>query len=86
MDLKYKKYIFKIMQQGNSEINNKEDFVALIYGWLAGGMVFGLKGGGRGVELSWNQTHLSSELLNWVFGLVPLTRFYPLNEKPLNNK
>lgn len=45
MDLKYKKYIFKIMQQGNSEINNKEDFVALIYGWLAGGMVFGLRGG-----------------------------------------
>lgn len=75
MDLKYKKYIFKIMQQGKSEINNKEDFVAMIYGWLAGGMV-----------LSWNQTHLSSEPFKLGFGSVPLTRFYPLNEKPLNNE
>lgn len=63
---KVQKNIFKIMQQGNSEMNNKEDFVALIYGWLAGGRVFGLRGGGRGMELSWNQTHLSFEPLNWV--------------------
>lgn len=85
MDLKYKKYIFKIMQQGNSEMNNKED--CSIDLWMAcwwKGFWVERRGKGNGVELEPNAPLLRTSKLG--FGSVPLTRFYPLNEKPLNNK
>lgn len=85
MDLKYKKIYLKLC---NREILKwiTRKTVALIYGWLAGGRVFGLRGGGRGMELSWNQTHLSSEPLNWVLdqSLLPGSILWTRNPSTTN--
>lgn len=82
---KVQKNIFKIMQQGNSEMNNKED--CSIDLWMAcwwKGFWVERRGKGNGVELEPNAPLLRTSKLG--FGSVPLTRFYPLNENPLNNE